>query len=56
VNHRLENVGKLPLEMIEVQSGAYLGEDDILRLEDQYGRLAMKSSLSEDGQVVTEMN
>ncbi|MBS0286915.1 MAG: mannose-1-phosphate guanylyltransferase/mannose-6-phosphate isomerase [Proteobacteria bacterium] len=40
VNHRLENVGKIPLEMIEVQSGAYLGEDDILRLEDQYGRLA----------------
>ncbi|MBS0288696.1 MAG: mannose-1-phosphate guanylyltransferase/mannose-6-phosphate isomerase [Proteobacteria bacterium] len=39
VNHRLENVGKIPLEMIEVQSGAYLGEDDILRLEDQYGRL-----------------
>ncbi len=40
VNHRLENVGKIPLEMIEVQSGAYLGEDDILRLDDQYGRLA----------------
>jgi len=39
VNHRLENVGKIPLEMIEVQSGAYLGEDDIFRLEDQYGRL-----------------
>ncbi|MBI2792458.1 MAG: mannose-1-phosphate guanylyltransferase/mannose-6-phosphate isomerase [Gammaproteobacteria bacterium] len=56
VNHRLENVGKLPLEMIEVQSGAYLGEDDILRLDDQYGRQAMKSSHSEDGQVVTEVN
>jgi mannose-1-phosphate guanylyltransferase/mannose-6-phosphate isomerase len=40
VNHRLENVGKIPLEMIEVQSGAYLGEDDILRLDDQYGRQA----------------
>lgn len=38
VNHRLENVGKIPLEMIEVQSGAYLGEDDIVRLDDQYGR------------------
>lgn len=40
VNHRLENVGKIPLEMIEVQSGAYLGEDDIVRLDDQYGRSA----------------
>ncbi len=38
VAHRLENPGKLPLELIEVQSGAYLGEDDIVRLEDQYGR------------------
>jgi mannose-1-phosphate guanylyltransferase/mannose-6-phosphate isomerase len=36
--HRLENPGKLPLEIIEVQSGAYLGEDDIVRFEDQYGR------------------
>jgi mannose-1-phosphate guanylyltransferase/mannose-6-phosphate isomerase len=36
--HRLENPGKLPLEMIEVQSGAYLGEDDIVRFEDIYGR------------------
>lgn len=36
--HRLENVGKIPLEIIEIQSGAYLGEDDIIRLEDQYGR------------------
>jgi mannose-1-phosphate guanylyltransferase/mannose-6-phosphate isomerase len=36
--HRLENPGKTPLEMIEVQSGAYLGEDDIVRFEDQYGR------------------
>ena len=36
--HRLENPGKLPLEMIEVQSGAYLGEDDIVRYEDTYGR------------------
>ena len=38
VRHRLENPGKLPLEMIEVQSGAYLGEDDIVRLLDTYGR------------------
>jgi len=36
--HRLENPGKVPLEMIEVQSGAYLGEDDIVRFEDHYGR------------------
>lgn len=36
--HRLENPGKLPLEIIEVQSGSYLGEDDIIRFEDVYGR------------------
>lgn len=36
--HSLENPGKIPLELIEVQSGAYLGEDDIIRLEDKYGR------------------
>jgi mannose-1-phosphate guanylyltransferase/mannose-6-phosphate isomerase len=36
--HRLHNPGKMELEMIEVQSGAYLGEDDIVRLEDSYGR------------------
>ncbi len=36
--HRLENPGKIPLEMIEVQSGSYLGEDDIVRYEDDYGR------------------
>ncbi|MFQ5347008.1 MAG: mannose-1-phosphate guanylyltransferase/mannose-6-phosphate isomerase [Rhodothalassiaceae bacterium] len=36
--HRLENPGKIPLHLIEVQSGAYLGEDDIERLEDTYGR------------------
>lgn len=36
--HRLENPGKIPLELIEVQSGSYLGEDDIIRLEDNYGR------------------
>jgi mannose-1-phosphate guanylyltransferase/mannose-6-phosphate isomerase len=36
--HRLRNPGKLPLEIIEVQSGSYLGEDDIVRIEDTYGR------------------
>jgi mannose-1-phosphate guanylyltransferase / mannose-6-phosphate isomerase len=36
--HRLHNPGKMELEMIEVQSGAYLGEDDIVRLDDSYGR------------------
>jgi mannose-1-phosphate guanylyltransferase/mannose-6-phosphate isomerase len=36
--HRLENPGKVPLEIIEVQSGAYLGEDDIVRYDDIYGR------------------
>ena len=36
--HRLENPGKIPLELIEVQSGAYLGEDDIVRFDDVYGR------------------
>ncbi len=38
VTHRLENPGLVPLEIIEVQSGSYLGEDDIVRLEDSYGR------------------
>ena len=36
--HRLENPGKIPLHLIEVQSGAYLGEDDIVRYEDVYKR------------------
>jgi mannose-6-phosphate isomerase-like protein (cupin superfamily) len=36
--HSLENPGKTPLEIIEVQSGSYLGEDDIVRFEDRYGR------------------
>ncbi len=39
VKHRLENPGNIPLEIIEVQSGAYLGEDDIVRFEDVYNRL-----------------
>ena len=38
VKHRLENPGKTDLELIEVQSGSYLGEDDIVRFEDTYGR------------------
>ncbi len=38
VKHRLENPGAIPLELIEVQSGSYLGEDDIVRFEDVYGR------------------
>ncbi len=38
VIHSLENPGKIPLELIEVQSGSYLGEDDIVRLSDVYGR------------------
>ena len=38
VRHRIENPGKIALHIIEIQSGSYLGEDDIVRLEDQYGR------------------
>ena len=38
VKHRLENPGNLDLELIEVQSGSYLGEDDIVRFDDIYGR------------------
>jgi mannose-1-phosphate guanylyltransferase/mannose-6-phosphate isomerase len=38
VRHRIENPGKVPLHIIEVQSGGYMGEDDIVRFEDQYGR------------------
>ena len=44
--HRLENPGKSPLRLIEVQSGEYLGEDDIVRLQDAYGR----SSVSSEGE------
>ena len=36
--HRLENPGKVPLEIIEVQRGPYVGEDDIIRYADEYGR------------------
>ena len=37
-HHRLTNPGRIPVEMIEVQSGEYLGEDDIVRFQDRYGR------------------
>ncbi|MEO0569853.1 MAG: cupin domain-containing protein, partial [Pseudomonadota bacterium] len=36
--HRMENPGKVPMELIEVQTGSYLGEDDIIRYEDVYSR------------------
>jgi len=42
--HRLHNPGRTPLEMIEVQSGSYLGEDDIVRMEDNYGRVVVPIS------------
>jgi mannose-1-phosphate guanylyltransferase/mannose-6-phosphate isomerase len=44
VKHRLENPGKTDLELIEVQSGSYLGEDDIVRFEDTYGRAPVIAS------------
>ena len=37
--HRLSNPGRVPVEIVEVQTGSYLGEDDIIRLSDDYGRL-----------------
>jgi mannose-1-phosphate guanylyltransferase/mannose-1-phosphate guanylyltransferase/mannose-6-phosphate isomerase len=39
VVHSLQNPGVIPLEMVEVQSGSYLGEDDIVRYQDNYGRV-----------------
>lgn len=44
-HHRMENPGKVPLELIEVQVGEYLGEDDIVRFEDVYGRVPTDSKL-----------
>ncbi|MDR0563312.1 MAG: mannose-1-phosphate guanylyltransferase/mannose-6-phosphate isomerase [Azoarcus sp.] len=44
VRHRLHNPGHLPLEIIEVQSGSYLGEDDIVRFDDVYGRTVLQKS------------
>jgi len=49
VLHRLDNPGKMPLEIIEVQSGAYLGEDDIVRFDDQYGRCAPAAAEDDHG-------
>ncbi len=47
--HRLANPGKLPLEIIEVQSGAYLGEDDIVRFDDSYGRTSSQAPVQPAG-------
>ena len=44
MQHRLENRGDAPLIVIEVQTGSYLGEDDIVRVEDRYGRLTSSNS------------
>lgn len=52
--HRLENPGKVPLEIIEVQSGCYLGEDDIVRLEDSYGRAGSIKSGKSGGEPADE--
>jgi mannose-6-phosphate isomerase-like protein (cupin superfamily) len=46
----LKNPGKVPLELVEVQCGPYLGEDDIVRFEDIYGRSGGKSSAGEQNQ------
>lgn len=46
--HRLENAGRVPLELIEVQTGAYLGEDDIVRFSDAYGRIEGATSPAAD--------
>ena len=47
--HRLENPGRIPLQLIEVQTGSYLGEDDIVRFEDRYGRWPGKTDLGGTG-------
>lgn len=47
--HRLENPGKIALHLIEIQCGPYLGEDDIVRLEDNYGRASVAGSPNADG-------
>jgi len=44
--HRLENPGKIDLELIEVQTGSYLGEDDIVRIEDDYRRSCAPQALA----------
>lgn len=48
MNHRLENPGVIPLTIIEVQSGEYLGEDDIVRFQDDYHRAVAKSASPEE--------
>jgi mannose-6-phosphate isomerase len=53
--HRLENPGKIPLVIIEVQSGEYLGEDDIVRIDDDYCRAPVATeALPAPGQVIQE--
>ena len=49
VIHALENPGKVPLELIEVQSGSYLGEDDIVRFSDRYGRVEGNEEKEDNG-------
>lgn len=46
LTHKLTNAGNVPLEVIEVQTGSYLGEDDIVRLEDRYGRIEEEAACS----------
>ncbi len=55
VPHRLENPGRIPLELIEVQSGSYLGEDDIVRFEDCYGRIDTSFSQNSPTQANTSV-
>lgn len=50
--HRLKNPGVVPLEIIEVQSGVYLGEDDIVRFDDNYGRDVRSSIIQESGETL----
>ena len=54
--HRLFNPGKIPLELIEVQSGAYLGEDDIERLDDRYGRTEVAQDQAKEEDIPVMMN
>lgn len=54
--HALENPGKIPLEIIEIQSGAYLGEDDIIRFEDRYGRETAQELVSIDYNAIFSKN
>ena len=45
--HRRSNPGRIPVELIEVQSGAYLGEDDIVRFDDVYGRSVVAAAAAQ---------